>query len=282
MISRNLCSFIWSTLVAPSDPEHLLQYHRTLRDIGTYILLGGVILEILIDHFWEIPTPPLLRGRKATQLIKTPQMRLKGYAMLFAGLGLVGGGIWLELWQGQKADDTADRIRYSEEARIRSLSVLTAATTLVASGRAAQLVNRDMLFKSLAPFKGIVKVSIPPSQNIDEETLEFFFSFRSMIDDALGQKPRPPKGIYTENPNGESDVKISFHDSTPPLPFDAQAKKAAQAIAIYLFSVGIKEMCCWPMTPNLQPGEVLITIGKRTRTLDHTLLLNLERTLDRN
>jgi hypothetical protein len=103
------------------DVEQLTKYllhHRNLRDIGTVILLIGVIAEILIDNFWESSHPPLLRGRRATTLLKQRGDRLKKPILIFVGLILVGGGIALEWWQGTKADNTADRIRVIQQARI--------------------------------------------------------------------------------------------------------------------------------------------------------------------
>jgi hypothetical protein len=112
-------SWVWSN---PITPEAWLQYHRDLRDIGSIILLVGVIAEIVIDEFWEASHPPLLRGRKATTLFKTKAARWKRYSMLFAGLVLVGGGIAMEWWQGKAADDVSDEIRTNLQTELVEVS----------------------------------------------------------------------------------------------------------------------------------------------------------------
>jgi hypothetical protein len=111
MALGKMYSFAISMVVAPTSLEDLLQFHRNLRDLGTLIVLVGVVSEILIDEFWEISHPPLLRGVRATTVLPTKTAFLKRCVMLLAGVGLVGGGIALEYWQGKKADDVADNIR---------------------------------------------------------------------------------------------------------------------------------------------------------------------------
>src|SRR5262245_59121953 len=98
MMLRSLwsLSFISWVLSVPTTTEGWLQYHRAVRDVGTLMVLIGVVAEILIDEFWEITPPPLLRGRRATTLLKTSAAGLKRYALIFAGIFLVAGGIALE------------------------------------------------------------------------------------------------------------------------------------------------------------------------------------------
>ncbi len=86
------------------------------------MVIIGVIAEILIDEFWEVSHPPLLRSVKATTLLKSKSTRFKRYAMLFAGIILVGGGISLESWQGRKADDDADTIRIALQKELIDVS----------------------------------------------------------------------------------------------------------------------------------------------------------------
>jgi hypothetical protein len=115
MILRSACLSVSLMFSTPTTPQDWLLYHREWRDFGSIILLIGVIAEILIDEFWEISHPPLLRGRKATGVLKTKTARLKQSAMLFAGVVLVGGGIALEWTQGTAADDVADQMRANIE-----------------------------------------------------------------------------------------------------------------------------------------------------------------------
>ncbi len=78
MIFRSVCSigswitsarsFVSSIFAAPTTLEGWLQYHRRIRDLGTWAVIIGVVAEIVIDEFWEIEKPPLLRGIKATIL----------------------------------------------------------------------------------------------------------------------------------------------------------------------------------------------------------------------
>jgi len=78
-------------------------------------LLIGVAAEILIDEFWEIPSPIVLRGRKATTLLRSCAATWKRCIMIFVGVGQVGGGIVLEMWQGGKVDKIVDQIRSEQE-----------------------------------------------------------------------------------------------------------------------------------------------------------------------
>jgi hypothetical protein len=104
-------SFVSSIFSKPATPEDWLRYHRHLRDLGTKAVIVGVIAESLIDEFWEIERPPLLRGIKSTTLLRTKAEQLKRLAMIFVGVVMIGGGIGLEMWQGGKADDVSDQIR---------------------------------------------------------------------------------------------------------------------------------------------------------------------------
>lgn len=82
---------------ATRDPEAWLRYHRHLRDLGTRAVIVGVIAEALIDEFWVMEHPPLLRGIRPTTLLKIRAERFKRWLMIFVGVVLVGGGIALDL-----------------------------------------------------------------------------------------------------------------------------------------------------------------------------------------
>src|SRR5260370_37806337 len=86
----------------------VLRHHRHLRDFGVIVLLVGVILETVIDPMWEWlepAHPPLLRGARATTLLKRKSTGIKVCVKLFIGIALVGGGVALEWIQGNRADD---------------------------------------------------------------------------------------------------------------------------------------------------------------------------------
>jgi hypothetical protein len=70
-------SWLFSMFATKTTADDWLRYHRALRDLGTYLVIVGVIVETLIDELWEIDTPPLLRGIRATTLLKTKAARLK-------------------------------------------------------------------------------------------------------------------------------------------------------------------------------------------------------------
>jgi hypothetical protein len=115
-------SWLLSVFATKTTADDWLRYHRALRDFGTYLVIVGVIAETLIDELWEIDTPPLLRGIRATTLLKTKAAWLKRGVMIFVGIIMVGGGIGLEMWQGGKADDVADQIRTNLQRRLVSIS----------------------------------------------------------------------------------------------------------------------------------------------------------------
>jgi hypothetical protein len=127
-----------------------LRHHQHLRDIGSIILLFGVIAEILIDEFWEFEHPPLLRGKKATKLLIPSRHRMKKPLMLFVGIVLVGGGIVSEWWYGKDADQDADAISRIQQARIADAESEQAIFERLVSPR--QFVLSANLWK-LAKFK---------------------------------------------------------------------------------------------------------------------------------
>jgi hypothetical protein len=99
-----------------------LKFHRFWRDVGNDILLIGVLAEFLIDLLWLEPPEifPLLRGRHATTpLLKWYRhlLTMKGVAVGVVNL-MVFAGIFLERWQGAKADDVSDQIRTDLQRRI--------------------------------------------------------------------------------------------------------------------------------------------------------------------
>jgi hypothetical protein len=119
-------SWLFSIFAVKTTPDEWLKYHRSLRDLGTYAVIIGVIAETLIDELWEIETPPLLRGRRATTLLKTKAAHWKKRLMLFVGVIMVGGGISIEIWQGGRADDVSDQIRTDLQRRLIRVQPRTA------------------------------------------------------------------------------------------------------------------------------------------------------------
>jgi hypothetical protein len=128
-----------------------LHHHQKWRDVGSIILLIGVIAEILIDEFWEFKHPPLLRGKKATSLLTTTRHRIKKAVMLFVGIILVGGGISLEWWYGKEGDQDAEIISRVQQLRIADAETEQSAFERLVSPRRIVL-NND--FRRLSKFAG--------------------------------------------------------------------------------------------------------------------------------
>jgi hypothetical protein len=313
MILRSICSigsWILSTgswmFSAGTNPDACLLYHRHLRDFGTIMVLTGVVSEILIDEFWEVFHPPLLRGTKATTLLKSKSARRKRYAMIFAGIVLVGGGISMELWQGTKADDVADQIRVNLQEQVVVLNIRNQALTLMASGRAAQMLRTPKL-AALARFKGtkalITDASTTPMLgqfgrllNAIQFDRESWGLAGKILGDLgqLGWKMNvclacPPPildvTVFSKRLPKEVQQQPFFAPKLPPLPRaspDERAYIAADALVSYLNSVSIRAT---HLTRDrlgnfpIEQGEVVILVGKREQPIDLDALNNLEQAL---
>ena len=256
-------------------PDDLLKYHRRLRDIGSIILLIGVFAEIMIDEFWEISHPPLLRGPKATGLIKSRAAVWKRPALLFVGICLVGGGIALDWRQGTDADDVADQIRDRQQREIVSLAIQSNALLRMASGRAAQLLNTPKL-AALQQFHDI-KVFFEISDSLDHEAVAFTQRLGRILA-LLHWHVDNWDRRTTLTPPPEDNVRVCIRIYGPvPSPKETHAVAAANSLDEYLRSVGIDSF--FGECIGVKSGDVLIVIGKRSATMDPSLLANLENAL---
>jgi hypothetical protein len=109
------------------DLESALAGYRYLRDVGSAILLIGVVAELFIEAFWpEAPIPrPYLGGSKRI-LVNRPKKwahlrNLRAVILVISTLAVVIG-ISVEWIEGTKADDKADEIRTRLQERIITLS----------------------------------------------------------------------------------------------------------------------------------------------------------------
>ena len=287
-------SWLFFLFVAQTTPDDWLKYHRLLRNLGTYAVIIGVIVETLIGELWEIETPPLLRGRKATTLLKRKTACLKKGLMLFVGVVMVGGGISVEIWQGGKADDVVDQIRWNQQTRIASLNIRNMALTLMATGREAQLLVTPEFFALKSPAFAHIKVYMQTPQvgtrppEFDQESWECIRGITTKLMKAGWVKTIAPPcpGECNELPG--SDIEVwspslpSFDCSGYVFPksrpeANVNACKGADAFVAYLKSVGIR---AGHSPSSLVPlGSIVIVVGKRLKTIDSDSLVNLEHAL---
>jgi hypothetical protein len=300
MMLRSLwsISFISWVFPVPTTTEGWLQYHRTLRDVGTLMVVIGVVAEILIDEFWDNMPPPLLRGRRATTLLKTSAARLKRCALIFAGIILVAGGLLLEYWQGNEADDVSDQIRTALQQQVLSVTIRNAALTMMASGRAAQIIPTAEL-PNLKLFPGMraeimnVSPSYSPSLSF-QESWDLAAAIVGILKDAgwdvdscNDNCPSPVIDVMVltkELPEGlQQRINTGHFPSLTTASPDEKAFLAANALVSYLQSVGIEAIHRTPgfritNAPMIE-GEVLILVGIRQKIIDPGDLNTLEQAL---
>jgi len=95
---------------------------RTWRDIGTYILILGIILEGLIDIFWK-EKPSIITWDTRTGWQKfSAWWKVARNGVVLATLAIVAVGVGMEMKFGDWADDVADEMRFNLQERVVRLS----------------------------------------------------------------------------------------------------------------------------------------------------------------
>src|SRR5271163_2198406 len=267
MIFRSVCSigswitsagsFVSSIFATPTSPDSWLQYHRRIRDLATWAVIIGVIAEILIDEFWQIERPPLLRGLKATTPLKTRADRYKRYAMIFAGVVMVGGGIGVETWQGGQADKVADEIRHNLE--IELIAVEARTHLLVA--------NKDQIIDKLNPFPQ-QKIAIflsPGDQEQMEEEIEFGVVIMGLVTHAGWLNPAGNK--YSEEArelNIDDDAAPYFDNGLTVEIDDSATVRAKDAAEAFLSAIKSTHLRIGDATNMLLPRPSITPTDKDT------------------
>jgi hypothetical protein len=252
-------SWLFSLVAAKTTPEDWLKYHRTLRDLGTYAVIIGVIVETLIDELWEIKSPPLLRGVKATTPLTTKAARWKKCLMLFFGVVLVGGGISVEIWQGGKADDVGDDIRRNLE--LTALDI-TPRVDLLESGRAA-------IISSLKPFSGQkVDLVILDSPNIELLEQQFLsVSLHHVLNEAGWRMPNgePILPLHGDSRRDHQRIKsvtgiLIEYDADAPLKVKGAAEVLSHELATVFIASGPFSLMR-PAPLGDDKSTLIVTIG---------------------
>lgn len=95
--------------------------HRFWRNIWTFVAIGAALAQTFVTGFWKESHPPILRGRRATTMLRSRADRTRKPVVVLIGLVLVAA-IGLEWYEGNRADDAADRIQTVLEWRVVEMS----------------------------------------------------------------------------------------------------------------------------------------------------------------
>lgn len=257
-------------------PTDLDQLHslRTYRDIGTYILIAGVIIEGLIDIFWK-DTPSIITWDTRTEWQKFCAWwtAWRNRAVVLA-LALVAIGIAMEMVFGDWADDKTDQMRANLEAETAHLDADS--TKLQAANLTLQnkygprhfgIVPQPFL--ALRQFSGVeLLIQAYPSREAYDFTNDFIdLSNAGWKIREVGKKETGHSSLnivdgvwifswpYPETPK-ELEQSLLLG---PPSP--------ARALSEYMRAIGIQNTCCMDLRtnfPSLAHGKVvLIQIGRK-------------------
>ena len=295
MILRSVCSigywiasagsFIFSLFATPTTPQGWLQYHHRIRDLGTWAVIIGVVAEIVIDEFWEIEKPALLRGIKATTLLKTRADRLKRCAMICAGVVMVGGGIGVEMWQGGRADYVSDQIRTNLQTQLVRVTRLLGPRQVDPFASLKALVKFAKTPLSIE-IPSLLSANIYNQADVSEELMlatqlcgaaqKAGWSVSCKAKDFQSKYWTPPLPI------GPGVTIVTYGPDIiagqpPQLPSDAD--KAAEALEKFLCNEDVPAMLT-NTSLQLPKDSVLVVIGANRTSADFNLIGWLEESCD--